>query len=153
MDSIRDCTESCFRLFDQWLGGFPTGSDELAKEAHGNNNAEPAVLHTNNPGYGIQDLHRRTLESTKTDGSRFPRDNDSQTIFVAERVEDRVTVENHLFRFRLWAEHNSALSKRHDSLDWRLRKSTMAHSVMIDLLKDLSHAILSTSAHLLRDQN
>lgn len=89
-------------------------------------------------------IRQRTSKSAKTTGGSDPFDEVPATILSMGKVEERVAVEDLLFRFRIWAEHNSALSKRHNSLDWRLRKSSMAHSVMVDLLTDLSHAILST---------
>lgn len=89
-------------------------------------------------------MQQRTLNSGKTNDGSDPLEGVSLTTIPIRDVEDRVAVENLLFRFRIWAEHNAALSERHNSLDWRLRKSSMAHSVMVDLLTDLSHAILST---------
>lgn len=119
MDSIRGCTKSCFILFDQWLDKLLVGSDE-------------------------QVIRQRISNSVEANGSGDPLDGVPLTLHSIRDAEDRVAVENLVFRFRIWAEHNSALSKRHNSLDWRLRKSSMAHSVMVDLLTDLSHAILST---------
>lgn len=57
--------------------------------------------------------------------------------------DELAEVENHLFRFNLWAENNAAFSESRDSLDWRLRKTSVPHSVIVDLLKALSKEILS----------
>jgi hypothetical protein len=129
MDSIRGCTKICFVAFDRWLDKLPS---------------EPAIKAQNksDAGHTLQDA-----SISKLGTQLLPKSNQlgavPATIRSVAEVEDRVAVENLLFRFRIWAEHNSALSERHDSLDWRLRKSSMTHSVMIDLLTDLSHAILS----------
>lgn len=56
-----------------------------------------------------------------------------------------VKLEDDLFRFTLWTNHFSALSRRRDSLDWRLRKSEVTFSVVLDLLDDLAHALSGTS--------
>ncbi|KAK4083055.1 hypothetical protein Purlil1_10999 [Purpureocillium lilacinum] len=59
------------------------------------------------------------------------------------RFPDQVLqVENLLFRFNLWAENNSAFSEGRDSLDWRLRKASLPHNVIVDLLEDLSAVVL-----------
>lgn len=48
---------------------------------------------------------------------------------------------NDSFRFNLWVEHNSVNSKEQDSLDFRLRRSTVTLSIILDLLEDLEKAI------------
>lgn len=146
MDSIRICTKCCFILFDRWLGESSLERNDRVMEAQINSNLDPAVLRANDLESRIPTLRQRAPDSTDSDDGSTPRDAVLATKVPAEELNDEIDVENHIFRFRLWAVHNSALSERRDSLDWRLRKSTMASSVMVDLLTDLSHAILSKSA-------
>ena len=148
MDSIRICTKCCFILFDRWLGESSLERNDRVMEAQINSNLDLAVLRANDLESGIQMLRRRAHDSTGSDdrSRSIPGDAVSATEVPTKESNNGIDVENHLFRFRLWAVHNSALSERRDSLDWRLRKSTMTYSVMVDLLTDLSHAILSKSA-------
>jgi len=61
---------------------------------------------------------------------------------VSTLPDQVLQVENLLFRFKLWAENNSAFSEGRDSLDWRLRKASLPHNVIVDLLEDLSAVVL-----------
>jgi hypothetical protein len=64
---------------------------------------------------------------------------------AARETQDLAELESHVFRFTLWANHNSAISRGRDSLDWRLRKSEVTYSVVLDLLEDLAQAISGMS--------
>jgi hypothetical protein len=59
--------------------------------------------------------------------------------------QELVDLENSLFRFTLWSDHYSAMSRGRDSLDWRLRKSEVSHSVVLDLMEDLAQAVSGMS--------
>jgi len=69
-------------------------------------------------------------------------EDDSAKITEGQELAD---LENSLFRFTLWADHYSVMSRGRDSLDWRLRKSEVTHSVVLDLMEDLAHAISGVS--------
>ncbi|KAH7000682.1 hypothetical protein EDB80DRAFT_866689 [Ilyonectria destructans] len=60
---------------------------------------------------------------------------------AASNREELAVTENHLFRFNLWVQNNAAISEKRDSMDWGLRKATVQHSVMRDLLEDLAESI------------
>ncbi len=60
---------------------------------------------------------------------------------AAAALPELLNVENNLFRFNLWAENNNALSDGRDSMDWRLRKTSVPHAVMTDLLEVLAATI------------
>lgn len=62
---------------------------------------------------------------------------------VKSDSEERAIVENHLFRFNIWAKSNGAISDSRDSLDCRLRKDVISHSLMQDLLTALLEALNS----------
>jgi hypothetical protein len=66
-----------------------------------------------------------------------------------DRGDEATEVENDLFRFRLWAHNNAVLSQERDSMDYRLRRATVPHSVITDLLEELLQAVLRPSSHLL----
>lgn len=55
--------------------------------------------------------------------------------------DERIAIENHLFRFNLWAKFYVAPSDKRDSLDCRLRKAVVPHSLIQNLLTDLLKAI------------
>lgn len=60
-----------------------------------------------------------------------------------DQPDELIEVENHLFRFRLWAHNNSVLSQGRDSMDWSLRRAPVPRSIVIDSLDDLLQAIFS----------
>ncbi|KAL7898908.1 hypothetical protein HDV64DRAFT_291642 [Trichoderma sp. TUCIM 5745] len=70
---------------------------------------------------------------------------------VKSDSEERAIVENHLFRFNIWAKSNGAISDSRDSLDCRLRKDVISHSLMQDLLTALLEALNSMASH--NDEN
>lgn len=72
--------------------------------------------------------------------------------FKQDRGDEATEVENDLFQFRLWAHNNAVLSQERYSMDHRLRRATVPHSVMTDLLKELLQAILRLSFHLFQSQ-
>ncbi|KAH8679418.1 hypothetical protein BGZ61DRAFT_590926 [Ilyonectria robusta] len=59
----------------------------------------------------------------------------------ASNHEELAVTENQIFRFNLWVQNNAAISEKRDSMDWRLRKASVPHSVMRDLLEDLAESI------------
>jgi hypothetical protein len=117
MTTIREHTRQCFQLFDRWIEA--VSSRDSIFEA-----MPPSPL-------GGQGEDNSAWRETATAEA---------TILTATPV-GLVELENDLFRFTLWADHYSATSSGQDSLDWRLRKSSVTHSVVLDLLEDLAQAI------------
>jgi hypothetical protein len=57
--------------------------------------------------------------------------------------EERTAIENYLFRFNLWVKFYVTPSDKRDSLDCRLRKAVVPHSLMQELLTHLLEALNS----------
>jgi hypothetical protein len=117
MTTIREHTRQCFQLFDRWI--------EAVSSRDSIFDAIPPS------SFGGQGEDNSAWRETATAEA---------TILTATPV-GLVELENDLFRFTLWADHYSATSSGRDSLDWRLRKSSVTHSVVLDLLEDLAQAI------------
>lgn len=64
-------------------------------------------------------------------------------VFATSDSDERIAIDNHLFRFNLWVKFYVAPSDKRDSLDCRLRKAVVPHSLMQNLLTDLLEAINS----------
>jgi hypothetical protein len=74
---------------------------------------------------------------------------DSLLRLKQKRGDDATEVENDLFRFRLWVHNNTVLSQDRDSMDYRLRRAKVPHSVITDLLEELLQSVFRLSSHLL----
>jgi hypothetical protein len=147
MTSIRDLAIHCFGLLNQWLKKVQSKCDDGQVEGTQAYNyaKDPSIL-------GPQLVDSAQLNPVKVEGTQAYNYAKDPSISGPQRVDsaqlDPVKVENHVFRFRLWIDHNAAISTGRDSLDWRLRKSSVTHSVVLDILEDFSDAISGTCSHL-----
>jgi hypothetical protein len=123
MSTIYERVRKCSYLFERWQEVAIAASSSV----RGGESVYPEILPSK------INIPRSTEAAVQEDRYRAPTD----TAIL-------VKLENDLFRFTLWTNHFSALSRRKDSLDWRLRKSEVTFSVVLDLLDDLAHALSGT---------
>ncbi|KAK1239931.1 hypothetical protein MKX08_007373 [Trichoderma sp. CBMAI-0020] len=67
-------------------------------------------------------------------------------VSAASTSEERTLLADHLFRFNIWVKSHVAPSDRRDSLDCRLRKAVVSHSLIQELLTALLEALNRNSS-------